>query len=126
MDTHATSYVLPGTHCAPASLRRTADCLKVEIEISEGMHHQVKRMVGAVGGALRGLKRVQLGPVALDDLAPGAAREVTDEELCAIARAVPFELRGAAARQNWTGDAGRPTERSMRRRRRERGHDVTL
>lgn len=110
-----------GTRCAPAALRRTADRLKVEVEIREGMHHQVKRMVGAVGGALVGLKRVRLGPVALGGLAPGAARDVTDDELRAIAAAVPFELRGAAARQNWAGDAGRPTERSMRRRRRERG-----
>ena len=39
-----------------------------------------------------------------------------DEELRAIARAVPLRLRGGAARKAHEPDAGRPCERSIRAR----------
>ena len=39
-----------------------------------------------------------------------------DDELKAIARAVPLRLRGGAARKAHQPDAGRPCERSIRAR----------
>ena len=56
-------------------------------------------------------------------VAAGEARVVTDAELVALARAVPFELRGQGARMAWDaalGDPERPTEATQRRRRRAR------
>ncbi len=54
----------------------------VEVTITEGKFHQVKRMFQAVGKRVVYLKRIQMGPLALDpDLAVGEYRELTDEEV---------------------------------------------
>ncbi|AGT33166.1 RNA pseudouridine synthase [Geobacillus genomosp. 3] len=54
----------------------------VELTITEGKFHQVKRMFQAVGKRVVYLKRVKMGPLALDpDLAVGEYRELTDEEV---------------------------------------------
>ena len=104
-----------GTKCAAATLERLG-ARRVRVTLAEGMHHQVKRMVGSVGAAVVGLARTAVGPVQLGTLAPGTARPVTDDELKAIARAVPLRLRGGAARKAHQPDAGRPCERSIRAR----------
>ena len=59
-----------GTKCAAATLERIDD-RRVRVTLAEGMHHQVKRMVGACGGAVVGLARTAVGPVQLGALAPG-------------------------------------------------------
>jgi 16S rRNA pseudouridine516 synthase len=47
------------------------------LTICEGRFHQVKRMLGAVGSEVVYLKRLQFGPLTLDDSLPlGAIREV--------------------------------------------------
>lgn len=54
----------------------------VEVTITEGKFHQVKRMFQAVGKRVVYLKRIQMGPLPLDpDLAVGEYRELTDEEV---------------------------------------------
>jgi 16S rRNA pseudouridine516 synthase len=110
-----------GTVCKPATLQLTPNNpLSVIITISEGMHHQIKRMVGAVRGSVTGLHRLSVGPIELGDLGAGEARLVTPVEMRALARAVPFELRGMGARNEWVGDEGRPTERNQRKKGREK------
>ena len=53
----------------------------VELIITEGRFHQVKRMFEAVEKPVITLHRSSFGPLALDpDLAPGAYRELTPEE----------------------------------------------
>jgi 16S rRNA pseudouridine516 synthase len=54
----------------------------VEVTITEGKFHQVKRMFQAVGKRVVYLKRIQMGPLSLDEsLALGEYRELTDEEV---------------------------------------------
>ena len=54
----------------------------LEMTITSGKYHQVKRMIAACGATVTFLKRVQLGGVRLDEsLAPGEFRELTEEEL---------------------------------------------
>ena len=66
----------------PAVLEITGDPRKVYVEISEGKFHQVKRMCQRVGKEVTFLKRVKIGPLALDEmLKPGEARELTADEL---------------------------------------------
>ncbi len=61
----------------------------LELTISEGKYHQVKRMVAAAGNRVEALHRVQIGGLRLpDDLAPGGWREITATELAA-ARSSP-------------------------------------
>jgi 16S rRNA pseudouridine516 synthase len=54
----------------------------IELTITEGKFHQVKRMFEAVGKRVIYLKRISMGPLSLDEsLALGEYRELTDEEL---------------------------------------------
>jgi 16S rRNA pseudouridine516 synthase len=54
----------------------------IELTITEGKFHQVKRMFEAVGKKVVYLKRISMGPLPLDDtLELGEYRELTDEEI---------------------------------------------
>ncbi len=65
----------------PVRFRKTvADCW-IELQIVEGKNRQVRRMTAAVGHPTLRLVRVAVGAVALGDLAPGAFRTVSDDEL---------------------------------------------
>ncbi len=58
---------------------------EVELTITEGKYHQVKRMFQAVGKNVLYLKRNAMGGLKLDDsLKPGEYRELTEEELQAL------------------------------------------
>lgn len=55
---------------------------EIELTITEGKFHQVKRMFQAVGKEVIYLKRISMGPLTLpDNLAPGAYRQLTEKEL---------------------------------------------
>ncbi len=55
---------------------------EIELTITEGKFHQVKRMFEAVGKKVVYLKRLTMGPLELDpDLELGEYRELTQEEL---------------------------------------------
>ena len=73
-----------GYHTKPGELKILASGEQSEIElmIQEGKFHQVKRMFEAVGKTVTYLKRLSMGPLALDEgLALGDYRELTKEEL---------------------------------------------
>ncbi|MDP4172302.1 MAG: pseudouridine synthase [Bacillota bacterium] len=54
----------------------------IELTITEGKFHQVKRMFEAVGKRVVYLKRLSMGPLALDEsLELGEYRELTEEEI---------------------------------------------
>jgi 16S rRNA pseudouridine516 synthase len=54
----------------------------IEVTITEGKFHQVKRMFQAVGKRVTYLKRIKMGPLSLDEsLELGEYRELTDEEV---------------------------------------------
>lgn len=54
----------------------------IELTITEGKFHQVKRMFEAVGKRVVYLKRISMGPLQLDEsLELGEYRELTDEEI---------------------------------------------
>ncbi len=68
----------------PARVRVTGDTM-IELTISEGRYHQVKRMIAAVGHHVEALHRMQIGPVRLDPaLKPGDYRPLTDEEKASL------------------------------------------
>ena len=55
---------------------------RAQVVLRQGVYHQVKRMIAAVGGTVTALKRLRLGGLWLDKtLAPGEFRELTQEEL---------------------------------------------
>jgi 16S rRNA pseudouridine516 synthase len=71
-----------GDICKPAKIDICADKHEVFITISEGMYHQIKRMISALGNSVVYLKRIQIGGVKLDEnLAPGQCREMLHKEV---------------------------------------------
>ena len=61
---------------------KTGDTSDIELTISEGKFHQVKRMFESVGKKVVYLKRVSMGPLKLDEtLELGEYRELTEEEI---------------------------------------------
>ena len=58
---------------------------EIELTITEGRFHQVKRMFETVGKKVLYLKRISMGPLQLtDDLKPGEYRPLTEEEITAL------------------------------------------
>ena len=71
----------------PAGLEILDPGNEVKVTIREGKFHQIKRMFEAVGREVLYLKRLSMGPLALDgSLPPGAYRRLTEEEESAIIR----------------------------------------
>ncbi|MBQ0139076.1 MAG: rRNA pseudouridine synthase [Kurthia sp.] len=73
-----------GYHTKPGKLKilKAGEESEIELEISEGKFHQVKRMFEAVDKKVTYLKRLSMGPLELDkDLALGEYRELTEDEL---------------------------------------------
>lgn len=69
----------------PADVRLLSQCAcsyTMELTITEGRFHQVKRMVQAVGGQVTYLKRLSMGTLSLDrGLQKGAYRPLTEKEI---------------------------------------------
>jgi 23S rRNA pseudouridine2605 synthase len=70
---------------APAKVRRLGPS-RLELTLHEGRKHQVKRMCEAVGHPVRQLHRSRYADLELAGLAPGEWRELSPEEVAALAR----------------------------------------
>ena len=69
----------------PALLEIPEAADEVKVTIREGKYHQIKRMFEAVGREVLYLKRLSMGPLALDESLPaGAYRRLTEQEESAI------------------------------------------
>ncbi|MBU8895024.1 pseudouridine synthase [Corallococcus sp. M34] len=64
----------------PAEVR-VRDARTVEVSITEGRHHQVKRMLGAVGLPTQALRREAVGSIELQDIPEGGFRLLTEAEV---------------------------------------------
>ncbi len=68
------------TPLAPARME-IIDPRHARLVLVEGRYHQVRRMFAAVGNHVTALHRSHVGGLALDDVAPGAWRAVSGEDL---------------------------------------------
>ena len=78
----------------PAQLRilSSGERSIAEVILTEGKFHQVKRMFAAVGHPLTALERLRIGCVTLDpQLAPGAYRSLTAEEIAGLREMTELE-----------------------------------
>ena len=74
-----------GARCRPALLQLLGDGREALITLWEGKFHQVKRMTASRGAAVVYLKRLSMGPLALDKaLTPGSFRYLTADEVAKI------------------------------------------
>src|SRR3954452_7306617 len=97
---------------APARVRRVGD--EVELVLTEGRKRQVRRMLEAVGHPVLELRRVAFGPLTLGDMAPGAVRRLSEEEverLRALAATAPPLPTTASAGSGRRARRGRPRPR---------------
>jgi len=79
--------------CAPKSR------FAYEVVVQSGANHVVKRLFDRAGQAVRTLHRSAIGPVGLGDLAAGAARALTSDEVSALWKAVGGDEARAALRR---------------------------
>ena len=73
-----------GYQTKPAELNilKSGEESEIELTITEGKFHQVKRMFMSVGKRVTFLMRIKMGPLFLDEsLKPGEYRELTEEEI---------------------------------------------
>lgn len=73
-----------GYKTEPAILRilKQDDISEIELDITEGKFHQVKRMFQAVNMTVVYLKRIKMGPITLDEQLPiGKIRPLNDQEM---------------------------------------------
>ena len=72
-----------GQRLAPALAEPAGgDPCRVRVVLRQGVYHQIKRMFGVYGAGVNALHRCGIGGVALDAaLAPGAYRELTEQEV---------------------------------------------
>ncbi|MFH5781620.1 pseudouridine synthase [Heyndrickxia oleronia] len=83
-----------GYHTKPGILKILKSGLRSDIEltITEGKFHQVKRMFEAVDKKVIYLKRIEMGPLQLDEsLELGDYRELSDEEVQLL---TTYEIKG--------------------------------
>lgn len=81
IDIFARGCVLKdGTQCLPAVLEKLGEgkCL---VRVCEGKYHQVRRMMASRHMPVTYLKRISEGMLALNDLAIGMTRELTNKEI---------------------------------------------
>ena len=77
-----------GTRCLPAGLELLERGL-CRVTVREGKFHQVKRMLASRNLPVTALKRVKMGPLALDEtLSEGAVRMLTATEIDQLRQAV--------------------------------------
>jgi pseudouridine synthase len=62
-------------------IRRAAARSIVELTMTEGRKHEVRRLLDAVGFPVIELVRVAFGPIRLGTLAAGKSRRLTSEEI---------------------------------------------
>jgi 23S rRNA pseudouridine2605 synthase len=101
---------------APARVQRVApDTL--ELTIHEGRKRQVKRMCEHVGHPVITLQRVRFGPLRLGELAPGAHRLLSAEELSLLGSAGSAARRGGESSRSAprTAPPGSPSAGASRR-----------
>lgn len=67
---------------------RTKTRSQVEIVMTEGRKHEVRRMFAAIEHPVVALARVAFGPIRLGDLAPKASRHLTQAEVGALLKLV--------------------------------------
>lgn len=82
----------PGLTTRPAHvelLRTGGKTCWLEITLHEGLNRQIRRMIESLGAKVLRLVRIRIGPVELGDLAKGATRHLTTQEVAALDRAGP-------------------------------------
>ncbi len=84
---------LHGRRTAPARIRLLKDAVNpwYEVKLTEGRQQQIRLMFKNLGRLVEKLRRVQIGPLALGSLPPGAWRMLDEKEVLRLRRAAGLE-----------------------------------
>ncbi|NSL51341.1 pseudouridine synthase [Calidifontibacillus erzurumensis] len=78
-------YVTKPAELVILSINEAENKSEIELTITEGKFHQVKRMFAAVGKKVTFLMRIKMGSLMLDEsLKPGEYRELSEEEISVL------------------------------------------
>ena len=78
---------IEGKRRRPAKARtihHLADKTWVEVTLKEGIQHHIKKMFLELGHRVLKIKRYRIGPIALEDLAPGESRRLSEQEIAEL------------------------------------------
>jgi 23S rRNA pseudouridine2605 synthase len=78
-------------------LKSQGESAWLEVVLSEGKNREIRRMLARLGHKVMRLKRIAIGPVRLDRLAPGKSRPLRFEDLARLRRAAGRSTGGEEA-----------------------------
>ncbi len=88
----------------------------LEMEISQGLNHQIHRMVEEVGGKVLKIIRIAFGPITVEGLRPGRNRRLNQKELNELRDAAGVPVARRQARKGQGGRRGRRSGKNARSR----------
>ena len=111
-------------HISPAVRRvvpESSRLTEVELQISQGRHHQIRRLCHRAGVDLLHLRRTAIGPIALGSMCPGEVRELSADEKWQLYTALLSRVQQGHARKAAAAQArkGRERRKQLRARWRE-------
>jgi 23S rRNA pseudouridine2604 synthase len=78
---------IEGYKTKPTKVKRLGE-KKISITLTEGKKHQIRRMIAALGPAVRDLKRVRIMNIKLEGIKQNAMREIQDAELATLLKTI--------------------------------------
>ena len=66
----------------------------IDLTLTEGRHHIVRKWCGAMGLKVERLARMSYGPIRLGDLAPGTSRPLLPEEITSLYKSIKLDPEG--------------------------------
>ncbi|HSW10654.1 MAG TPA: pseudouridine synthase [Bacillota bacterium] len=116
----------PAKATRATQLREEHGSTWLELEVGEGRHHLVRRMLAAAGHPVLDLRRVRFGPLELGRLRRGCFRELLPGEISALRQAVGLGGKPSDKRGGFAHGGHSPGGRRHAGRLRRRGRQVVL
>lgn len=111
--------VVEGRRLEPVEVTRAGKAprggTRLLVVLHEGVNREIRRLFHAAGHRVRRLVRVAVGPVALEGLGPGEARELTGAEVAALVSALPVSPSGPPRAGAAGASGGSPSPPGRRR-----------
>lgn len=97
IDQFRSGISLHGRRTAPASIRLLKKAVNpwYEVRLTEGRQQQIRLMFKNLGRLVEKLRRVQIGPLSLGSLPPGAWRLLDEDEIRRLRRAAGMDAAAA-------------------------------